>query len=732
MWPLINLKSRTSRSRAVALASRAAIEPLEGRMLLSGSVVMLPGGLPDYWSMIGGISQHVSQMHHHKHGAAAGGHALVNEAPNLLNQTAFVLTPGGSSQGAGATPGAIQDPTPTADSVTPAQLRQAYGFNFALPGGGVATGAGQTIAIVDAFHDPNIQSDLHTFDQQYFGGVDPSFTQITLGTVSGGSWDTEESIDVEWAHAMAPQANIILVEAASNSFTNLLAAVDKAVSLGAQVVSMSWGGADFSTEASSDSHYSAPGVTFIACSGDYGSPEWYPAASPNVLGVGGTSVELDANNNMANEVGWSDARGYSSGGGISAYESRPAYQPSTYSNGTTSGLSLTGRGVPDVSYDADADNGIAIYDSYGGVGWERAGGTSCGAPQWAAIVALADQVRAQSGQGLLGTAQVLSTLYANPGDFRDIVSGASNGSPTYSAGTGYDLVTGLGSPMVPSVITSLTGNAASAPAVPPGVWAIPGDGEAFLNWGGSLGVTSYNVYRSTDGVNYSLDTTVSSTYFADTGLTDGASYSYRVTAVNALGESAASVSTSVVPQVPPAAPTQLRATPSTSLNLVTLQWAASPGAADYVVKRTTGPANPWVAIASGVASTTFTDHDAYNGHTYYYCVAAETSAGQESTNSSAASATIIPSAPASLAATAGDKQVSLSWTASVGATSYNILRSTTNGGGYLVIASGVTATSYTVTGLTDGTTYYFVLQAVNVSGASANSNQVSATPKHGK
>lgn len=128
--------------------------------------------------------------------------------------------------------------------LSPAQIKQAYGFNFALPSGGTATGAGETIALVDAYHDPNIQSDLHTFDVQYFGGVDPTFNQVNLGTStnvdSSGSWDLEESLDVEWAHATAPQAKIILVEAVSNSNTNLLAAVQKAVSLGAQVVSMSW------------------------------------------------------------------------------------------------------------------------------------------------------------------------------------------------------------------------------------------------------------------------------------------------------------------------------------------------------------------------------------------------------------------------------------------------------------------------------------------------------------
>lgn len=683
-------------------------------MLLSGALL---AHLPH-------LTRHAAALHQLSKGYAAAG-----SGNQLLNRPGFVLLPEPRPPRGGDTPGAILHPTPTADALTPAQMRQAYGFNFVLPGGGTATGAGQTIAIVDAFHDPNIQSDLHTFDQQYFGGVDPNFTQVNLGSSTNtGGWDFEESLDVEWAHAMAPGANIMLVEAASNLNTDLYAAADKAVSLGAQVVSMSWGHADFSTEAGFDSHFTAAGVAFVACSGDAGSPEWYPAASPGVLGVGGTSVELDVNNNVANELAWSDT-GSSSGGGMSAYESRPSYQPATYSNGSSTGLTLTGRGVPDVSYDADTNNGIAVYDSFNGFGWERAGGTSCGAPQWASIIALADQLRAQSGGAPLGTGQVLSTLYANPQDFRDIVAGTSTGTPNYTAGPGYDLVTGLGSPMVPSVITSLMGAGGLAPSTPPALWAIPGDGQVNLNWNGSIGATAYNVYRSTDGLTYNLDATVTGTSFVDGGLSDGVNYGYEVTAVNAAGESAASAAASAVPQVPPAAPTNLTAVPSTTSAVVSLQWTASPGISDYVLKRAKFAGGPWVVIGT-VQGTSFNDVDATNGHTYYYSVCAVTAAGEQSASSNVVSATVIPAAPTNLTATAGRSQVALSWTASNDATSYRILRSTKSGSGYSLIASGITATTFTDTKIVAGTTYYYVVQAVNATGASADSNQASATPKH--
>ena len=199
--------------------------------------------------------------------------------------------------------------------------------------------------------------------RQYFGGVDPTFTQVNLGTSTNtdptGEWELEESLDVEWAHAMAPQASIILVEAVTNSTTNLLAAVDKAVSFGPQVVSMSWSGNEFSTEATDDSHFAARNVAFVASAGDSGAPAEFPNTSPNVLSVGGTSLALNSNNQWSGEVGWFD-----SGGGPSTYESRPAYQPTTYNNGTSTGIPLNTRGTPDVAYDAARESAASVYDSY--------------------------------------------------------------------------------------------------------------------------------------------------------------------------------------------------------------------------------------------------------------------------------------------------------------------------------------------------------------------------------
>jgi subtilase family serine protease len=209
---------------------------------------------------------------------------------------------------------------------TPAELQQAYGFNSVTFNGVAGTGSGGTIAIVDAYDDPNIQADLNTFDAQ-FGLSSTTVTRVnqTGGTSypaadSTGGWELEESLDVEWANALAPGANLLLVEANSANETDLLAAIDYAAGH-VNVVSMSWGGSEFSGETSYDSHFSRAGVAFVASSGDSGAPASWPAASPNVLSVGGTALTLGAGNVWSSEVGWSG-----SGGGPSAYEAQPSYQ----------------------------------------------------------------------------------------------------------------------------------------------------------------------------------------------------------------------------------------------------------------------------------------------------------------------------------------------------------------------------------------------------------------------
>jgi subtilase family serine protease len=340
---------------------------------------------------------------------------------------------------------------------TPQQVRQAYGFTqTVLPNGQAATGAGQTIAIVDAYHDPNIGSDLHNFDVQS-GLPDPSFQVVSMNGVTqvNTGWASETALDVEWAHAVAPQAKILLVEATSNNYSDLLAAVQYAANQpGVVAVSMSWGGSEFSSETSYDSTFTTPaghiggsnlpgGITFITSSGDNGAAygaQW-PAVSPNVLSVGGTSLVLAGNTYYGAEAAWSG-----SGGGYSTYESEPSFQSSVQSSGR--------RTSPDVAYDANPHTGFLVYNSVGlqsgYSGWWIVGGTSAGAPQWAGIFALADQARAVNGLGSLGAGQK-AVYNLSSTDFHDITIG-SNG---YSAGTGYDLATGRGSPYVNRIVADL-------------------------------------------------------------------------------------------------------------------------------------------------------------------------------------------------------------------------------------------------------------------------------------
>ncbi|MGA2439715.1 MAG: S53 family peptidase [Tepidisphaeraceae bacterium] len=374
-----------------------------------------------------------------------------------------------SASGLLADPSLAAVPAASAGSIityTPAQIRTAYGFSSVkLSNGAAGTGAGQTIAIVDAYSDPNISSDLKAFDSQYglsaasLKVVSQTGSATSLPTANAG-WDLEISLDVEWAHAIAPGANILLVEANSSGLGDLLTAVNYArKAAGVSVVSMSWGSSEFSSETQYDGYFTTPsghqGVTFVSASGDQGSwygPEW-PASSPNVLSVGGTTLNLaNSSGTWGSETGWSGSTG-----GISSYEREPSYQTISQTTGA--------RTTPDVAYDANPSTGFAVYDSVayaGGKGWWDVGGTSAGAPQWAALVAIADQGRAVKGLGSLnGTSQTLPMLYSLYNSkqysqaFHDETVGAS--SWYFSAGPGYDAVTGLGSPKAAYVIQQLIG-----------------------------------------------------------------------------------------------------------------------------------------------------------------------------------------------------------------------------------------------------------------------------------
>jgi subtilase family serine protease len=367
-------------------------------------------------------------------------------------------------------PGPFASGGPPGSALTPAQTRHIYSIDRISN-----LGAGQTIAIVDAYDNPNIFSDTDVFDRQfmttlggttsYYTAYGASNTWLTQAFASGTrppgdtGWGQEIALDVEWAHAIAPQAHILLVEAKSSSFSDLIAADQYAVNHGASVISNSWGGGEFSGETSYDNNFNATGVTFVFSAGDSGNQS-YPALSPYVLSVGGTTLSHDSNSNWTGEAGWS-----SGGGGVSRYEAKPGYQ---------SRLSYSRRSNPDIAYDANPSSGFAVYDSYGGYGWNYVfGGTSAGAPQWAAIIALANQGRADAIESrLVGFTQTLPAIYAmttgttGTEQLNDVTSGSNS---VGSAGPGYDLVTGQGTPRRADLVyQALVGNSSTSSIGDPG------------------------------------------------------------------------------------------------------------------------------------------------------------------------------------------------------------------------------------------------------------------------
>ena len=235
---------------------------------------------------------------------------------------------------------------------------------------------------------------------------------------------------MEWAHAMAPGASIVLVEANSASVPDLMAAVKVAKRIsGVSVIAMSWGASEFSGETAYDSVFTTPGVTFVAGSGDsgsFGGPLW-PASSPNVLAVGGTTLQVNTSGNYLGETAWSG-----SGGGISTIERKPSYQALVQSTGW--------RSTPDVAFDADPNTGVPIY-SQGS--WMTVGGTSLGTAAWAGIIAIVDQGRALAKEGTLGSTQTLTALYSLPSSAFHTVGGA------------YNTQTGLGSPNGAALVNDL-------------------------------------------------------------------------------------------------------------------------------------------------------------------------------------------------------------------------------------------------------------------------------------
>jgi Predicted protease len=323
--------------------------------------------------------------------------------------------------------------TPNAGSPSgynPTNLQSAY----KLPS--TTAGSGQTVAIVDAYDDPNAETDLAVYRSQF--GLSACTTAngcFKKVNQSGGTsyprgnsgWAEEISLDLDMVSAICPNCHILLVEASSASFTNLGTAVNTAVALGAKYVSNSYGGSESSGETSYASYYNHSGVVITASSGDSGYGVQVPAAYNTVVAVGGTSLSTSGNTRGWSETVWSGA-----GSGCSAYITKPSWQ-------TDAGCSR--RTVADVSAVADPNTGVSVYDTYGqGTGWMVFGGTSVASPVIASVYALA---------GNASSVNAASSLYSNPSSLFDVTSGSNGscgGSYLCTGTAGYDGPTGLGTP----------------------------------------------------------------------------------------------------------------------------------------------------------------------------------------------------------------------------------------------------------------------------------------------
>ncbi|MEV0642355.1 S53 family peptidase [Streptomyces sp. NPDC050619] len=349
------------------------------------------------------------------------------------------------AKASGKTPKAADASTPS--GYGPSDIQAAYGLTSAA----ASKGSGETIAIVDAYDDPNAEADLAKYRSQYglstcttangcFKKVGQTGSTTSLPTADSG-WAEEISLDLDMASATCPQCHILLVEASSSSMGNLGTSVNEAVSLGAKFVSNSYGGSESSSDTSYDtSYFNHPGIAITVSAGDSAYGAEYPAASKYVTSVGGTSLSTSSTSRGWTESVWSTSRTEGTGSGCSSYDAKPSWQ-------TDTGCSK--RMISDVSAVADPATGVSVYDSYGiTAGWYTFGGTSASSPIIASVYALGGTPSSGSYPAQFP--------YAHTSALNDVTSG-NNGTCSTSyfctAGTGYDGPTGWGTPQGVSAFT---------------------------------------------------------------------------------------------------------------------------------------------------------------------------------------------------------------------------------------------------------------------------------------
>jgi len=655
------------------------------------------------------------------------------------------------------------------------------------------TGSGQTIVLAGAYAWKD--TDNTAYNNQWGLAQMPAGTaQVCTGPAgsSGCTFNNANSIeialDVELAHAVAPNAVIKNYMSATTSLTDFQTMYNKVVSDNpGHSVSTSWGSCESNSgstyQSQNDNIFSngnAVGQSWFAASGDSGAQDCgtaalvvdHPANAPHMMGVGGTHATCSSGmtntqpacGGYGSESSWS-----SGGGGKSNVFTKPSYQ---------TGCSVPADGkrdVPDVSLESDTSPGNYVY--YNGA-WNVVGGTSDAAPQWGGYFALLNQKIGGSGAGLPGT-----RIYQLCGgsSYHDITTGNNGG---YSAGTGYDLVTGVGTIDANNFLANWAACAGNAPGAPTGLGATGGTGQVALSWtapgsNGGCAITGYKVYRSTSsGTETFYANTGTGTSYTDTGVTGGTTYYYKVSAVNSIGEGAKSNEASATPAAP-ACPGPANNCFANAVVINSVPYSATPSTSGATME--TGEPAPcgtlgasvWYRVTAGTTGTMTvstvsgsTNYDtvlaSYTGSSLngltnvacnddysgtqsqisWSCTAGTTyqiqlagyraATGTAGFSVTGCGAPTVPGAPTGLTASAGNTQISLSWTAPASnggsaITGYNLYRSTSSGTETLYKNLG-TSTSYTDTGLTNGQAYYYKVTAVNSAGESAKSNEATATP----
>ncbi len=587
---------------------------------------------------------------------------------------------------------------------SPADLLSAY----ALAGAASSGGSGATIAIVDAFDAPNAESDLATYRAQF--GLPACTTNngcFRKVDQSGGTayppfdagWAGEIALDIEMVSAICPNCHILLVEANSASLGDLGTAVNTAVGMGAVAVSNSYSGDESQIGAGEPvldaAYYTHPGVVITASSGDlgYGAGSQFPADSPHVIAVGGTTLQR-----AVNARGWTETAWSGGGSGCSAYETKPAWQ-------TDPGCPR--RTVADVAAVGDPSTGVALYAAGLG-GWLVFGGTSVSAPIIAAAYVLAGTPTAGTFPGQYPYIR---------GGLNDVTSGSNGscgGSYLCTARSGFDGPTGLGTPNGPAPFVPV-----ARPGAPTSVTAAAGNASAQVSWSapasdGGGAITGYTATSAPGGLSCATTGALSC---AVPGLTNGTAYTFTVTATNAIGTGPASApSAAVTPRTFPGAPTGVTAIAGNASAQVSWSAPASDGGGAITGYTATSAPGGLSCTTTGARSCTV--DGLANGTPYSFTVTATNIVGTGPASAPSALVTpqAVPGAPVGVTAVAGTLSATVSWSApaSDGGSPITAYTVTSAPGSRTCTTTG--SLSCVVPGLANGTPYTFTATATNADG----------------